>query len=105
MQSAIAELDYYLPATVVPNARLAEEFPGWTIDKIEAKTGISQRHVASQDECSSDLAVRAAQKLFAAGSCRPADVDFLIVCTQSPDYFLPTTACLVQQRLELPRTA
>jgi len=103
MQSAITALDYYLPPTVVPNSRLAEEFPDWTVDKIEAKTGIAQRHISAPDECSSDLAVRAAQKLFASGSCRPEEVDFLLLCTQSPDYFLPTTACLVQQRLELSR--
>jgi 3-oxoacyl-[acyl-carrier-protein] synthase-3 len=45
--------------------------------------------------------VAAASRLFASGACRPNDVDFLLFCTQSPDYFLPTTACLVQERLGL----
>jgi 3-oxoacyl-[acyl-carrier-protein] synthase III len=51
------------------------------------------------------LAVRAAQKLFTSGACTPDDIDFLILCTQSPDYFLPTTACLVQDRLGIPTKA
>ena len=75
------------------------------MEKIDSKTGISERHVSREDECSSDLAVEAARKLFASGACRPEDVDFVLLCTQSPDYFLPTTACLLQERLGIPTTA
>ena len=46
-----------------------------------------------------------AQKLFASGICQPADIDYVLFCTQSPDYFLPTTACLLQQRLAIPKHA
>ena len=55
-------------------------------------------------QCSSDLAVAAALKLFESGACRPDEIDFILLCTQSPDYFLPTTACLIQQRLGIPTT-
>ena len=66
------------------------------MDKIDQKTGIKERHIAGPDECSSDLAVAAARKLFASGACDPHSIDYILLCTQSPDYFLPTTACLVQ---------
>jgi len=48
--------------------------------------------------------VEAAQKLFASGVCRPEQIDYVLFCTQSPDYFLPTTACLIQNRLGIPQS-
>jgi 3-oxoacyl-[acyl-carrier-protein] synthase-3 len=59
--------------------------------------------VAGPEECASDLAVEAVRKLFAVGLCQPDQVDYLLLCTQSPDHFLPATACLLQDRLGLPR--
>src|SRR6266849_1800879 len=47
----------------------------------------------------------AASKLFASGAAQPQDIDFILLCTQSPDYFLPTTACLLQDRLGIPTSA
>lgn len=105
MQAVIRAVDYYLPERVLTNDNLAAEFPEWPAEKILAKTGIRERHIAAPDECSSDLAVRAAQRLFASGVCRPQDIDFLLLCTQTPDYFLPSTACIVQNRLGIPVTA
>ena len=102
MNAIIRSLEYVLPERVLDNAQLAMEFQDWSAEKIEAKTGIRERRIAAEGECSSDLAVKAAQKLFASGGCVPSQVDFLILCTQSPDYFLPPTACLVQARLGLP---
>ena len=61
--------------------------------------------MVAADECSSDLAFAAAQKLFQSGACRPEQIDFILLCTQSPDYFLPTTACILQDRLGVPTTA
>src|SRR6266436_3804833 len=101
MRAAIRAIEYYLPAGVLTTADLAAEFPEWSVQRIDAKTGISERHIAGPDECSSDLAMAAAQKLFLSGVLAPADVDCLLLCTQSPDYFLPTTACLLQDRLGL----
>jgi 3-oxoacyl-[acyl-carrier-protein] synthase-3 len=49
------------------------------------------------------MAVKAAQKLLDRNICAPANIDFVILCTQSPDYFLPTSACLIQDRLKLPK--
>jgi len=105
MQAAIKATEYYLPTTVVTTADLAEKFPEWSVEKIDKKTGISERHIAGPDECSSDLAFAAAQKLFSSGIVAPSDIDCLLLCTQSPDYFLPATACVLQDRLGLPTSS
>lgn len=100
--AAIQAIQFHVPDNVVTNAALAAQFPEWGVERVARRTGILERHIASAEECSSDLAVAAARKLFDSGACRPGDVDFVLLCTQSPDYFLPTTACLVQDRLGLP---
>ena len=105
MQAAIRDIAYHLPSRELTNAELAREFPDWGVEKIAKKTGIASRRIAADGECSSDLAAEAARALFARGACRPEDVDFLLLCTQSPDYFLPTTACLLQDRLGIPTSA
>jgi 3-oxoacyl-[acyl-carrier-protein] synthase-3 len=87
---------------VETNQDLAAEFPEWNLDLIYSKTGIGARHIAAPQECASDLAVAAAEKLFATHEIDRASIDFLLFCTQTPDYPLPTTACLVQHRLGLP---
>lgn len=101
VNAALAAIEFYLPERYLDNRELAELFPDWPAEKIAAKTGIHRRPIAGPDECSSDLAVRAAEKVFASGSTSREDIDFLVLCTQSPDYFLPTTACLIQHRLGL----
>ena len=105
MHASIAAIEYYLPQKTVSTADLSAEFPEWSVGKIDEKTGIRERHIAADSECSSDLAVAAARKLFDAGVCRADDIDYVLLCTQSPDYFLPTTACLVQDRLGIPTSA
>ena len=60
MTATIHAIDYYLPERVLDNAALAAEFPDWPADKILAKTGIARRRIAATDECSSDLAAKAA---------------------------------------------
>jgi len=105
VHASLRAIEYHFPEKVISTADLALEFPEWGVDKIEAKTGIQCRHVTTPEQCSSDLAVAAAQKLFASGACSPEEIDYILLCTQSPDYFLPTTACLVQHRLGIPTTA
>ncbi len=102
MKAMIREIACHLPERVLTNDQLAEEYPGWSAEKIEEKTGIRERHIAGETECASDLAVAAAQKLFARGGVDPKQVDCVLLCTESPDYPLPTTACLIQDRLGLP---
>lgn len=94
-----------LPERVVTNAELAALYPGWTEKKILDKTGIAARHVAEPDETAVDLAERAARTLFERYSIDPATIDFVLLCTQSPDYLLPSSACLLQERLGIPKSA
>src|ERR1700733_4551585 len=103
--AAISAIEYHLPYNVLSTAQLASAFPEWSVEKIDAKTGIRDRHIAADNECSSDLAVEAAKKLFRTGGCEPEQIDYVLFCTQTPDYFLPTTACLIQSRLGIPRSA
>jgi len=105
MHASISAIEYFLPEAILDNDTLAARFPKWNVAKINAKTGIRTRHVASEEEFASDLAVAAASSLFASGACLPADIDFILLCTQTPDYALPSTACLVQRRLNIPTTA
>jgi 3-oxoacyl-[acyl-carrier-protein] synthase-3 len=104
-QAQISQIACHLPENVLGNEELAELYAGWTARSIEEKLGVRARPIAGEDETSADLAVRAAQKLFQRGDCSAKDVDFLIFCTQEPDYLLPTTACLIQDRLGIPKTA
>jgi 3-oxoacyl-[acyl-carrier-protein] synthase-3 len=104
MKASVAAIEYYLPVAILKNEELAARFNDWTPEKITDKTGITERHIAGEDECASDIAVQASKKLFESHACSREDIDFLLFCTQSPDYFLPTTACVVQDRLGLRTT-
>ncbi|MEM6474233.1 MAG: ketoacyl-ACP synthase III [Planctomycetota bacterium] len=97
----IGPIAVHLPQRVETNDALQQEFPSWDLRLIEEKTGIRQRHVAAPDETSADLAVAASEKLFEQASVDPTGIDFLLFCTQTPDYPLPTTSCLIQDRLGL----
>ncbi len=101
MGTFIHAIECYLPKAVLTNEQLSAEFPDWSVDKIAEKTGIYERHIAAEGETAADLGVQSALKLFELGHCKPEDIDFLLFCTQSPDYLLPTTACLIQDRLGL----
>lgn len=101
----ILDLAGYLPQQQLSNDALAALYPEWPAEKILAKTGIRMRHVAADGQTASDLAFEAAQKLFAQGRVSAADVDFIILCTQAPDYVLPTSACLLQHRLGIATSA
>lgn len=100
--AAVGPIAVHLPERVETNALLQAEFPQWDMQLIYEKTGIAARHIAAPDECASDLAAAAAQKLFSQYDVDPQSIDFVLLCTQTPDYPLPTTACLLQSRLGLP---
>lgn len=97
----ISALAYHLPEQIEPNASIAAENPDWDVAKLGAKTGIESRHIAAPGETAGDLGFLAARRLLDSGVVDPSAVDALLLCTQSPDYFLPTTACLLQARLGL----
>lgn len=98
----IKSINYYLPEKVVTNEELVADFPEWTVEKIADKVGVKERHVVVEGETATDLAVKAAENLFAENPENSKEsIDFVVFCTQCPDYILPTSACLIQQRLGL----
>ena len=101
MKVYIKAIAYNLPENVLTNEMIAQEFPEWTVEKIDKKIGIKQRHVTKDGETASDLAVGAAEKLFAENNYDRSQIDYVIFVSQSPDYHLPTTACTIQTRLGL----
>jgi 3-oxoacyl-[acyl-carrier-protein] synthase-3 len=105
MKAYIKAISYYLPEYQLDNAVIESEFPEWSIDKIASKTGIHCRNIAKNNETSVDMAVKAANNLFIEHQINKEVIDFVILCTQSPDYFLPTSACLIQEQLGIPTSA
>lgn len=102
MKAFIKAISYYLPEKVLTNEELVKEFPEWTVEKVAGKIGILQRHIAADNETSADMATRAGLKLIEEHKISPEEIDFVLLCTQSPDYFLPTSACIIQDRLGIP---
>jgi len=101
VKARISAVEYFLPEQTLTNEDISAQFPEWSVEKIAGKTGINVRHIAAVDEFSSDLAVGAARKLFEARDIDPTSIDYLILVTQSPDYYLPTTATIVHDQLQL----
>jgi 3-oxoacyl-[acyl-carrier-protein] synthase-3 len=101
----ITAISYYLPERVLTNEELVREFPEWSVEKVAKKVGVNSRHLAAPDETAGDMAEKAARRLFDEYGISPQDIDFVLLCTQSPDYHLPSTACLLQHRLGIPTTA
>ena len=94
MKAYIRKITYALPEKIEKNP----------ISRLTKKTGIAERHICADDEIASDLGKLAAEKLFRQGVDKDK-VDYLLYCTQSPDYILPTTACILQDELGLPTSA
>ena len=101
MNAIISAIGIYLPNNYITNEQLVELNPDWDIEKLHKKINIKKRTIAKEGECVSDLAVKAAEKLFETNICLKSEIDALLLCTQTPDYLLPTTACIVQDRLGL----
>lgn len=105
MKAFIKAIDYYLPERIVTNEELVQEFPEWTVEKIATKVGVNQRHIANNEETATDLAIKAAEKLFADNpDIEKKSIDFVLLCTQSTDYFLPSSSCIIQDKLGIPTT-
>lgn len=104
MKAYIKGISYYLPEAILTNEVLVTEFPEWSQEKIANKVGIEQRHIAAPEETAGDMAVHAAEQLFQEYDIDRTQIDLVVLCTQSPDYFLPSTACVIQHRLGLPTT-
>lgn len=90
----------YAPQRVVTNAELRERY-GFDEDWIIQRTGIKERRFAAADEATSDLAIKAAKQCIERSGIDPAEIDLVLVATFTPDVYLPSTACLVQNELGL----
>ncbi|MEI6753692.1 MAG: ketoacyl-ACP synthase III [Paludibacter sp.] len=101
MKAFIKAISYFLPEKIVTNDDLVKEFPEWTVAKIAGKVGVTVRHIAAETETAADMATQAAEKLFTEHGIDRSTIDFVLFCTQSPDYFLPTSACIIQNNLGL----
>jgi len=95
----------YFPENVLSNVGLSAVYPEWTAEKIFDKTGIASRHIATGDETALGMAERASQTLLDKEGIDKDAIDFLLLCTQSSEYRLPSTSCLLHERLGLPKTA
>jgi len=95
----ISKIDIFLPSKLVNNNELFLLFPNYDAEKIETKIGIRNRHIANENETALDLAIKASEKVLEGYD--KSKIDFLILCTQSPDYYLPTTSCILQDKLQL----
>jgi len=102
MKAFIKGISYYLPEQVITNDELLIDFPEWSVKKVAAKIGVSERHIAANEETAADMAVEAAKILFNDYDINASEIDFVMLCTQSPDYFLPTSACMIQDKLGIP---
>lgn len=89
----------YLPQKVLTNENL--EYLGWSAKKILAKTGIKERHITEENETALDLAYEACEKLFSKYQIDRSEVDYILYCTQSPDYNLPNNVSILHKRLNL----
>ena len=101
MKAYIKAIEYYLPDKILTNTEIAERFPEWSAEKVASKVGITERHVSGDNETAADMAYQAAVKLFYANEGVREQVDFLLLCSQSVDYKLPSSSCILQNRLGL----
>lgn len=101
--ATIGPVSVYFPQKHETIDDLEREHPEWNNSEIHSITGVFGRYISAEDEFCSDMAVSAGTKLFQEHGIDPHSVDFLLLCTQTPDYPLPTTACIVQDRLGMRR--
>ena len=99
MGARISLIEYHFPDKVVTNNDLQAEFPDYDFSKFEDKIGIRNRYVAAENETALDLAIKASEK--ALKNFDKNLIDYVLYCTQSPEYFLPSTSCILQDKLQL----
>jgi 3-oxoacyl-[acyl-carrier-protein] synthase-3 len=100
MRAVIRGIGSYLPERILTNAELAERVE--TSDEwIQERTGIRKRHIAGEGEYTSDLGYEAAKLALDDAGMTAADIDLIIVATSTPDLTFPSTATIIQEKLEM----
>ncbi len=96
--SSIIGTGSYLPEKVLTNddlSKIVDTSDEW----ITTRTGIKERHIAADDQATSDLASEAARRAMTAAGITPEEIDLIVVATVTPDMFFPSTACFVQRKI------
>ncbi len=104
MNACIKAISIYLPEQQLTNTQLCEIFPELEEDTIYQRTGIKTRRISAPLEIGSDVGYSAAERFFEEHPVAKEDIDFLFFCTEGLDYKAPTTACVLQNRIGLPKT-
>jgi len=104
VKSFIRHISYYLPEKTLSNADLIREFPHLVDEEIIKMTGVKSRHISAPGQIGSDLAFECAEKLFREHPVKKEEIDFFLFCTEGLDYKGPSSACILQHRIGLPKT-
>ena len=104
MRVSIKDIQYKLPECVVTNDDLHNENPSWNMDQVANRSGVLSRHIARKDETALDLALEACTKLFSENENARGHIDGILFSTQSPDYIMPSNACVLHSMLGLPES-
>ena len=102
MRASIAGIGSYVPEKILTNSDL-EKMVDTSDEWITTRSGIKERHIAAEDQASSDLSLISAQRALKAAHLGPKDIGAIIVATATPDMRFPSTACLVQTRIGAPQ--
>jgi 3-oxoacyl-[acyl-carrier-protein] synthase-3 len=100
MSAALSILSVHYPETAVSNAQLTGDTS--QAEELYRRTGVRKRYRSPPEQTASDMGVMACEKLFQTHPTLRNEIDFLLFCTESPDYIAPSTACIMQDRLGLP---
>lgn len=99
--TGILATDFELAEKTLTYEELEQRFGPETMQKVLSGAGIRNRRVASPDVCGSDFAYASAERLLTKYDIDRSGIDLLIFCTQSADYFMPSTSCILHERLKL----
>jgi 3-oxoacyl-[acyl-carrier-protein] synthase-3 len=98
MYSRIIGTGSYLPAKILTNFDL-EKMVETSHDWIVSRSGIHERHIAAENELTSDLALQASRNVISAAGIDASEIDLIVLATTSPDQIFPSTACILQDKL------
>ncbi len=98
----ITALAACVPSRIIDNYKYTEHFPEEDVRKVVDKIGVYERRFADEKTCASDLCYAAAEKLFADNNVDRSEIDLVVFISQTPDYRMPATSILLQERLGLP---
>lgn len=99
----IAAIAACVPSRVIDNYKYTEHFPKEDVKKVVDKIGVYERRFADDKTCASDLCFAAAEKLIVDNNINREDIELLVFISQTPDYRMPATSILLQDRLQLPK--